>query len=232
VLFGTLIAALLLLLITNRDSIYIGSKQSIDPGRITSYFDIGPGTEYLVGGAEILHTWDTGHVAWGRNWLAEVFVRPIPHEVWPTKWEDWASWTGSAVIGAAFHAADSETTGWDVAVGTPPGIIAETFAEWSWLSIVALWWIGRLYAKCWVKARSRKGNWPVYYSACAALTIYVTAQGPLDTIYRFILLIGILALILRIAQPSTLNTVRPTYPHREYALTHSVSHRSRSVSVL
>ncbi len=205
-LVGGFVAVLLLLLITNRGSIYIGSTQSIDPGKIGSYFQIGPGSEYVVGGAEILHTWDTGQIPWGTNWLAEVVVRPIPHEVWPTKWDDWAAWTGSAVISATFHSGSAETVGWKVSVGSPPGVVAETFAEWSWLSFPVLWCIGRLYAMCWAKARARQGNWPVYYTVCATLSIYVTAQGPLDTIYRFPLIIGILALILRFSKPAKIKS--------------------------
>ncbi len=201
-LTGIFVAALLLLLITNRSSIYLGSSASIDPGKMSSYFVIGSGTEYVVGGAELLHAWDGGHISWGRNWLAEVVVRPIPHEFWPTKWDDWASWTNSSVIGAGFHTGASETMGWKPAVGSPPGIIAETFVEWSWLSMPLLWCIGRLYTIAWAKARSRQGNWPIYYTVCAALSIFVTAQGPLDTIYRFILINGILAVILHLVKPA------------------------------
>jgi hypothetical protein len=193
VIGGAGVAFLLLFLITNRNSIYLHSEEKVQAGNISEFLQPSGGTEFSVGGAEILQLMEFGGTPWGRNWLAEVVVRPIPAAAWPTKWSDYAEWAGTRVVGAAFHTAAGETVGWQLAVGSPPGIVGEVFTEWSFLFIPILWGIGRAYANCWQKARAQVGNAPIYYTVCAALSVYVIMQGPLDTIYRFILIIGIIA---------------------------------------
>jgi hypothetical protein len=198
---GAFVAALLILLYTNRGNIYIGSSQYIDTGKISSFFDIGSGSEYVVGGANILHVWDTGRIAWGSNWLAEVVVRPIPHEMWPTKWTDWASWTGQGVIGADFQTSSADTINWTPPSGSAAGIVGETYQEWGWLYLPILWGVGRFYAMAWDRARSRQGNWQIYYAVFVAVSIYLILQGPTDTIYRLVLIIGLLSIALRYTKP-------------------------------
>jgi hypothetical protein len=214
---GIFIVTLLMVLFSNRGNIYIGSDQTLDLGNISTFAEVNPGMEYVVGGAVSIDALETGRFAWGTNWLAELVVRPVPHEWWPTKWIDWASWTGQAVIGGNFAPSSSGSLDWAPPPGSAAGIVGETFAEWGWFYLPMLWVIGKLYAAAWAKARCSQGNWPIYYVVFLAVSIYLTLQGPTDTIYRLVLITGILYLVLRLGgSASSRSRVRSGFTSPRY----------------
>lgn len=75
-----------LLLVANRDSLKVGdfSFKRTD----TYAFDGGAGNEFNYGGGQILTYQRAGNFSWGRQWIVDLIVRPIPRQLWPTTYKD------------------------------------------------------------------------------------------------------------------------------------------------
>ncbi len=107
---GFLLGVLLLFLVTNRTSIYLGSDQELTTD-VTSIVDkADTGNEYIYGTGGILSSEQRQSFYWGRRYLAQVLVRPIPSAIWPTKYEDFgvSELLHNAGTGEGFM----ETLGW------------------------------------------------------------------------------------------------------------------------
>ena len=181
---GLLLGFLLLFLVTNRQHIYIGSDEQFttDVGDIVEKPDTG--NEYIYGAGSILSAEQRGFFYWGRRYLAQIVVRPIPHTVWPTKYEDFGlpELTHNAGTGEGF----SETLGWEGAIGSAPGVIADLWLEFHWLNLPVLFILGRIYGSAWRKTHLRGGVWLTLYIIMSALSIYFVMQTMEAVIFRLL----------------------------------------------
>lgn len=183
---GLLLGFLLLFLVTNRGNIYLGSDQQFTT-EVTSIVEKpDTGNEYIYGAGSILSAEQRNTFFWGRRLLAQIVVRPIPHTIWPTKYEDFGvpELTHNAGTGEGF----SETLGWEGASGSAPAIIADLWMEFRWLTMPVLWVIGRLYARVWQKTHLIGGPWITQYIIVAALSIYFVMQTMEAVVFRLLIL--------------------------------------------
>lgn len=196
---GLALGWLSLFLVTNRSHIYLGSDFSFttDSQDIRSIVEKSDtGNEYIYGAGSIISAQKRGHYFWLRRYLAQLFVRPIPSSIWPTKYEDFGvpELLSNAGTGEGF----ADALGWVGAVGSAPGIVADLFIEAWWLAVPLLGGVGWIYGFAWRKAAlSGSPAWQSQYVIMAALSMYLVMQTMEAVIFRSLLLSSPLWLIWR-----------------------------------
>ena len=193
-MFG--IGVLVLFLINNRDRIYLGGDVLAEwsqPGYRTAVSESGAedvGEDWLFSAGVILTSRDSGTHFWGTRYLMNMFVRPIPRAVWPTKYED----TGFGWIDGQSDMegmADSEwvrAVGWIPVRGAAAGLVADTFLEFSYFGIVACALAGWFYGYVWWRMIRSGGVWTILFVIATSLCIYVPTQNVTAWLYRFMLM--------------------------------------------
>ena len=192
---ATCLGYLILFLAANRNSIYIGSSLTdLDydaVGQLTGTprhnESASSGNEYVYGAGSILNAEASNHFFWGRRYLAQILVRPVPRQLWPNKYADFGVpelEINAGTGGQIFH----ETLGWRGAPGSAPGIIADLWIEFRFGAIPALAVIGWLYGRCWRKAVDKGGFWILQYIVAVVLSLYLVMQTMEAVIFRFLIL--------------------------------------------
>jgi hypothetical protein len=183
---GSLLGFLMLFLVSNRQNIYLGSDRDVtaDVAAIVEKPDTG--NEYIYGAGGILSSEQRNSFYWGRRYLAQVLIRPIPRSIWPTKYEDFGlpEMTHNAGTGEGF----TETVGWQGAVGSAPGIIADLWMEFHWWNLAVLFLLGRFCASAWRAAQISGGVSSAQFIIMAALSIYFVMQTMEAVIFRMLIL--------------------------------------------
>lgn len=185
-LSGVALGWLVLFLVTNRSSIYIGSDASLktDVGDIVETSDTG--NEWIYGAGTLLSAERRDHYFWMKRYLAQIMVRPIPSSVWPTKYEDFGvpELLHNAGTGEGF----GDALGWEGAVGSAPGIVADLWIEAWWFAVPLMGLLGFAYGWVWRKAVTKGGPWSSQLVVMSALTIYLVMQTMEAVIFRSLLL--------------------------------------------
>ena len=185
---GLAFGYLILFLVANRGQIHLGSEMEFNSDVTSGVQQADTGNEYIYGGGSVLSTQRRGKYFWGKRYLAQIMVRPVPSSVWPTKYEDFG------VPELRFNAGTGEgfgdTLGWQGATGSAPGLIADLWVEAAWLALAFLAGIGWIYGRMWKLAVERGGAWTTQYIILAALSIYLVMQTMEAVIFRTVLLSG------------------------------------------
>ncbi len=183
---GLLLGWLVLFLVANRSSLYIGSDFDLKSDVSDMVEKPDTGNEYIYGTGTVISSKRRDHYFWMRRYLAQLLVRPIPTAIWPTKYEDFGvpELLNNAGTGEGF----SDTLGWTGAIGAAPGIIADLWVELSWGAVLAMALLGWLYGWAWRKAVLSGPGWKSQYVILAALSIYMVMQTMEAIIFRSILL--------------------------------------------
>jgi oligosaccharide repeat unit polymerase len=175
--------ALLLLLVSYRMEIYIGSdlfntsRFSVD--ELTERVQGGDrfyGDEFIYGTEMVTNASLEEDYYWGRRILTILFIRPIPKEVWPTKYGDVGM--ESMLLNGGTNGTDLTSWGANpyVVLGSAPGLIADLYVEFSWLAVVVLFAIGWAYGMTWRKCVSRDVFGTLTYVLMMAFSIYLVCQ--------------------------------------------------------
>jgi hypothetical protein len=180
---GVCIGFLMLFLVANRAHIYIGSDENLTTDALGGVTNAEEGNEYLYGAGAIVSTQTTGRYFWGRRYFAQVFVRPIPRGVWPTKYAD----VGLPELeqNAGTRANMKEVVGWG-SDGAAPGIVADLWLEFAWLYVPVICLIGGAYQAVWRRAVTAGGVWAAQYVILFALSIYLVMQTMEAVMFRFL----------------------------------------------
>ncbi|MEJ7709652.1 MAG: hypothetical protein WKF84_07280 [Pyrinomonadaceae bacterium] len=218
---GCGLGLLMLFLVSNRESIYLGSEWNLDKS-VFDYLKVenpehGTGNEYIYGGGTILHASVGEEYYWGRRYFAEVFVRPIPRQLWPNKYEA----VGLEQLEQNAGAGGEElldTIGWSGAFGAAPGMIADLWLEFWWFSLLALYAIGWGYAKVWRLACLKGNFYVVIYVFMASLSIFLIFQTIEAILVRFLFMAGSSWLVWSWAKAKTDLTNEPQARIRETRL--------------
>jgi hypothetical protein len=183
---GLVLGVLMLFLVSNRRNIYLGSDRELTTDVTSIVEKPDAGNEFIYGAGTILSTDQRKSFYWGRRYLAQILIRPIPSSVWPTKYEDFGlpELMHNAGTGEGF----AETLGWEGASGSAPGIIADLWVEFYWLNVPVLFLLGRVYGVAWRKAQLDGGPWIAQYIVLSALSIYFVMQTMEAIIFRVLIL--------------------------------------------
>jgi hypothetical protein len=185
-LTGLLLGWLVLFLVANRSSIYLGSDLNMKSDVESDISKADAGNEYIYGAGSVISTERRGHYFWMRRYLAQLLVRPIPSAIWPTKYEDFGvpELLHNAGTGEGF----ADALGWEGAPGSAPGIVADLFIEFWWFAVPAMAVLGWCYGWVWRRAVTGGPAWASQYAILAALSIYLVMQTMEAVIFRTLLL--------------------------------------------
>jgi hypothetical protein len=197
---GAALGYLMLFLVLNRSEIYLGSHFNFEYDVTSMLVAPGEGNEYIYGAGSILNTEATGRFFWGRRYLAQILVRPIPRQIWPNKYADFGVPELEVNAGTGGDAAGS-TLGWVGAPGSAPGLIADLWIEFSWLEFPVLFLIGYAYGRCWRNAIQKGGPWVLQYIILIAISLYLVMQTGEAVIFRFLIFSLPIWVIWRTASP-------------------------------
>jgi hypothetical protein len=184
---GASIGLLMLFLLANRGSIYVGSEQTLSTDKIGDVAEATAANEYIFGAGCITAARQSGDYFWGKRLLAQVLVRPIPKQLWPNKYADFGvpellKNAGVAKDGLAV------VMGWAEVPGAAAAMVADMWVEFSWGAIpfAGLW--GWAYGYCWRRAKVSGGVWITQYVILVVLSVYLITQGLEAVTFRLIIL--------------------------------------------
>jgi len=189
---GAATAVLLLLLVTFRGQIYLGSdffsqlqvedaiEKSVESSTEGSY-----GNTFIYGSQAVILARDYEYHYWGKRYLTYVFIRPVPSAIWPDKYRDVgmeAILFNTGVI-QKDAAADALNT---IPQGAAPGFAADFFVEFGWFAVLAILGVGYAFGMLWRYALVYGGVWTVIYGAMFALSLYFVSQSFGAFLFRFL----------------------------------------------
>ena len=183
---GLVLGWFVLFLVTNRNSIYIGSNFDMKTDVSNMVGKPDTGNEYIYGTGTVLSSERRNHYFWLRRYLAQIMVRPIPSAIWPTKYQDFG--VPELLFNAGTGEGFGDTLGWVGAVGSAPGIIADLWVEAWWFAVPLMAFIGYAYGFVWKRSVTHGGPWSSQYVILSALSIYLVMQTGEAVIFRTLLL--------------------------------------------
>lgn len=188
--FG-LIGALLLFLIAHRQDIHLGAEMdfSLDrfleraaPTEVRSSDD----TVFSYGFVAGVH--QVGRHYWGLRYFTIYVIRPIPRQIWPTKYKDLGlGWMMNQSDYAGISERQWESAlGWVPSRGSAAGFAADLFLEFSWAGVLGCLAIGFMYGRLWRNACRYGELWTLLFVEAAALSVYVPTQSVSAVFHRFL----------------------------------------------
>jgi len=192
-------------LVVYRKDIYLGSSFRFDPERIVEYLvkpeRVDSGDDFIASGGAILTAERFGNYNWGSLWVAYFLIRPIPKQIWPTKYEDCGfgylvQSPGQGMFGYTNFEWE-QAAGFRPAFGAAHGFDAGFFLDFSWGGYVFCYLFGLFFAWVWRRERTKGGVWTVILPVTLCMSIYAPTQGAAAYLYFWILAVIPTALLWR-----------------------------------
>jgi hypothetical protein len=186
---------------SQRQHIYLGSDGEFDISRITELVggsEVGEGVEegneYVMANAAILTANYHDEFYWGRRYFVTFFVRPIPKQLWPTKYEDMGFST------SAFGDEDTQSrfgsaVGFSPVSGASTGSIADAYLEFWWGVLPLFYLVGRAFAFVWRKHRLEGGLWTVILIEMLIPSVYLPSQSFSAWLHRVLIMVIVTVLV-------------------------------------
>ncbi|CAD72649.1 MAG TPA: hypothetical protein DDX19_22730 [Rhodopirellula baltica] len=195
-IFAIALGILLLAVVANRKQTSLVHGVSLDRG-LKSYAVVSSsGTEYIYGGAVMLASQAQNIHFYGKRYLTVVFIRPVPSQIWPQKYQfasEFLSIPNLAAKGSNLGTGEldfASTVGFHASVGAAPGLVADLYLEFWYFYVFALFAVGRSYWFAWHRAMLGNHFWGTAYIVMAALSIYLILQTLEAMLFRFLFATG------------------------------------------
>ncbi|MCS4044594.1 oligosaccharide repeat unit polymerase [Salinibacter ruber] len=195
---GAGVGLLLLVLVTFRGQIYLGSSfLSLDQGpgpsevvsrTLQAQAQTTSGSEFVYGSYAALQAREEGDHYWGARYLTYAFIRPIPRFLWPTKYRDVGMESLFVNAGTLGRSADPEATYLQVPEGAAPGFVGDMYVEFAWGGVVVIFFLGAGFGLLWRRALARGGIWRTVYICALVLSLYFVAQTFEAVLVRFLVI--------------------------------------------
>ena len=208
------VGVVVLFLFAHRQQMYVGSDIHVNPEAFRHRLlpdEASAGDDFVVSAGRILMARETGTYYWGTRFVVTLFVRPIPRQLWPTKYEDLGfGWMRNRPgKGSYSNEQWKQVLGWVPAGGSAAAFVSDLFEEFSWGGLIVCYWIGRFYSYLWRQAGRKKGVWVLLYLQAATLSIYLPTQSVSAVFHRFLLMSVPTVLLWRFAIMPYLRSRRP-----------------------
>lgn len=178
-----------LLVWSQRQYLYLGSGGEFEISRVMERVDpddIGTGDEYLAGVATVITADEVDNFYWGYRYFVTFVIRPIPRQLWPTKYEDvGADWL--------YRYGDDEreerylhAVGFTLLAGSSTGYVADVYYEFAWGVVLVSFLLGRLLSMLWTRHRTRGGLWTILFLEALILSIYLPTQSLTAFMHRML----------------------------------------------
>jgi len=196
VLCGALVGVLLCVgfVWSQRKFLYLGSDQQVDWGAFEttlSQEEINEGSNFVYAVGYITSTRESGQFTMGGKLAVNLLVRPIPKQLWPTKYADvGADWVTNEYPGLGHLSVDDwrNAVGWIPLAGSSAISITDLFGEFGWGAVLIMYLIGRGFALLRFRRLSRGGVWDLLYFEALILSIYLATQSFSAFYHRFLIL--------------------------------------------
>jgi hypothetical protein len=202
---GGALGLLMLVMVTFRDSFKLGSELYTNPTQaaetIAAQFKQRraeqiernlAGNEFVYGVTVVKEFSESKDFFWGKRLAMVLLIRPIPRQLWPTKYEDVG--LGHFEVNAGLGIGDNYA---DIAYGAAPGFAADLFAEFSWAAIGFSFLAGYGYGIVWGRCVRFGGIWLVLYLLMVAFSIFFAMQTIEAILYRLAFTFVPVALVWR-----------------------------------
>lgn len=185
-----LVGILIMTVFAHRRQLYIGSdfefstdaiKEKMTPQEVTK------GNDYLVGCGQVINSHYHNKHFWGRRYFVMLFVRPIPKQIWPTKYSDMGFTGFDSSNPNAFDRSEWMTSvGWTPYRGSATGCIADMYIEFSWGLVLIMFLIGRFFNHLWKQSILKRGLWQMLFIEAIVFSIFLPTQSVSAWFYRFL----------------------------------------------
>ncbi len=179
---------------SQRQSLYLGSEAAVSWENFRSSLtqaDADEGNNFIYGAGFILATQQSGQYTWGRELAVNLLVRPIPRQLWPSKYEDaGATWVTNNYPGLG-HLTEGDwlsAVGWLPLAGASAISLSDLFGEFGWGAVLALYLIGRGFSALSIRRVTRGGVWTLLYLEALILSIYLATQSFSAFYHRYLIL--------------------------------------------
>jgi hypothetical protein len=202
---GLAVGLAILLLVHNRGQLFLGSEDTLNTNISELSVQADQMNEYIYGAAVLVSAMPNQDIYWGHRYLAQLVVRPVPRQLWPTKYIDFG------VPDIEFNAGTARrgihTFGWEVIPGAAPAIVADLWLECWWGALFAMFALGYGIGALWKRAvKSANPWWSAQYVVAGSLTLYFIMQTMEAVIFRFMLITLPMYAVWRLAQRSERRT--------------------------
>lgn len=190
---GLLITAVLMFTLkTHRRTVYLGAESvQFSWNKVVEAIvpkEIEPEHVSTLTLGTIIAAHDRQHCFWGRRYLAQLFVRPIPRQLWPTKYHDLGlGWMVQQPGSGGLHPSQwIASLGWFPAAGSAVGLIGDAYLELAFGGALICFFIGWFYSWLWRNAVEKHGLWTLLYFEACVVSVYLPTQGLATAwLYRF-----------------------------------------------
>lgn len=223
---GGAIGVLLLALLAFRNEIHLGSDilsrvsvKGVREGINEHLSKETTGNEAFYGANVILSSRHSERHYWGKRFATIVFIRPIPKQWWPTKYEDVGMSDYIENVGLGY----GDQLLADVPSGAATGFAADLYLEFAWAGLAVCGAIGWYFGRSWRKACGGDSFAIINYGCLAAFSIFFVSQSIEALLTRYLVVIVPTAILWRLivhrqrpqqSGPRTRRNrlVRPTQP--------------------
>lgn len=186
------IGFLLMFLKFHRQELYLGSEKEMRQATLREIVlptgDESRSHVSIYSLAMIMVSRHSHFYGWGRTYLVQFFVRPIPRQWWPTKYEDAYKALGMEITGSGYELWPG-VVGWIPNAGSAAGFVPDSFTQFAWGGLVVCFLMGWLYGFLWKQAVLLKGIWSIWYFESCVVSVYLPTQGLASAWgYRFLYL--------------------------------------------
>jgi hypothetical protein len=186
---------------SQRQHVYLGSKEEVDVGRMSDVLnpkEATAGSNYIFGSGVMLMCKDHNDYFWGKRIFVNIFIRPIPKQIWPDKYTfffpDKNEEDKDIIMG--YHSFSwLQRLGWIPLSGSSAGIFSDIFLEFKWGCLPFSYLFGFFLSWLWKRSVSHGGLWLVLYLLSTILYVYIPFQS-LSAFYHRFLFISFFTILL------------------------------------
>jgi|688.fasta_scaffold03483_10 hypothetical protein len=206
------IGFIILLVASQRQDLYLGSGGEFSMARLFDLFITPEDLEtndYVAGASSVIINNYTKDFTWGRDHLVNLLIRPIPRQLWPSKYEDAANIFGYRVVeggGDWEHFAD--VLGFAPPKGSAVGFLSDLYGNFSFGVFLAVFFLGWFLAVLWSRHRLRGGVWSVVFAEAMILSVYLPTQSFSAFYQRLLIMSAITILVFKFyVKPGSQRTI-------------------------
>jgi len=178
---------------SQRRHLHFGGEGVIDVDSFQSVLvqsDLGPGDNFPTSAAVFIAHYKSGYYDWGRKYVIEFFVRPIPRQLWRTQHNDARMFLyGTVEPGSIRNEIIIDMLGWRPVSGFAINSVVDAFSVFSWFAILFMALLGRMFGIFWAKFRVEHGYWSIVYISASVLSIYLATQSLSAFLHRFFFIV-------------------------------------------
>ena len=127
---------------------------------------------------------------WGLRYFVQLVIRPIPRQIWPTKYDDFGfEWMKNDQGRMGFTTRQLiDAVGFDLPRGVAGGFVADLFLEFGWALPFASFAIGVLYSRLWKVSVLESGAYRYLYFLSLSMSVFLVTQSFAGWAYKLMLL--------------------------------------------